>query len=171
MYQKTTFTESAQTQIDFVVGVSIFLIAFTVVIAGTGPLLEPFTTGQENIATADRVADKMTNTLLTTDDRQFVLDKECTVAFFDGYGNNNAVTPPSDCRFGAIQPSDTLTTQFGVPSTYYINITLETNTGIATIDGTRMAAGRIPSTGTVTLSQRIVRIDGTRYYAYIRVTR
>lgn len=172
MYRKTHFTETAQTQLDFVVGVSIFLIAFTIVLAGTGPLLEPFTTGQENIATTDRVADKLTNSLLTTDDRQYNLDKECTVAFFDAYGNDNTVTPPSDCRFGEIQSSDTLNDQFGVPSTYFINITLETSTGnIATIDGVQMAAGNIPSTGTITLSQRVVKVDGTRYYAYVRVAR
>lgn len=171
MYRKNHFTPTAQTQLDFAVGVGIFLVAFGVVLAGTTPLLTPFTTGQENIATADRVADKTTNTLLTTNSEQYTLDRDCTTAFFESV-RNSPVTPPDDCRFNELDSDDTLNDVFGIDQTYYVNITIQdTNGNVVTMDGTTLAAGSIPDTGTVTLSQRAVRIDDQVYYAYIRITR
>lgn len=171
MYRRNHFTPTAQTQLDFTVGIGIFLVAFGVVLAGTTPLLTPFTTGQENIAASDRVADKLTNTVLTTNSEQYTLDRECTVVFFDSI-RNTPQTPPEDCRFDELDSDTTLNDVFGVDQTYYINITIQnTNGNVVTMDGTTLAAGKIPDTGTITLSQRAVRIDNQVYYAYIRITR
>jgi len=171
MYRKNTFQPTAQTQLDFAIGVGIFFVSFGVVLAGTTPLLTPFTTGQENIAAAYRVADKFSNTLLTTGEEQYSLDRDCTTVFFESV-RTSPQTPPDNCRYDEFDSDDTLNTIFGVDQTYYINITIEdTNGNIQTISGTRLAAGTIPDTGTVTLAQRAVRIDTQVYYAYIRVTR
>lgn len=171
MHRKQLFNTTAQTQLDFAIGVGIFFVAFGIVLAGTTPLLTPFTTGQENIAASDRIADKTTNTLLTTGNEQYTLDRDCTTTFFESM-RNSPQTPPDDCRYDEFDSDENLNDVFGVDQTYYVNITIEdTNGNIVTMDGTTLAAGTIPDTGTVTLSQRAIRIGGQMYYAYIRVTR
>lgn len=168
--QTTTNHNRGQTQLDFMIGIGIFFIATAVVFAGASSFLQPFTTGQENIAAGDRVADKLTNSHLTTDERQYVLDKECTVVFFESL-RNSPETPPEDCRFSEMDSDTELTEVFGIDSTYYVNITIENQSGIVSMDGTTLAAGSIPDTGTVTLTQRVVRIEDQTYYAYVRITR
>lgn len=170
MYKKNLFSVTAQTQLDFAVGIGIFLVAFGVVLAGTTPLLTPFTTGQENIATSDRIADKLTNTLLTTGNEQYTLDKDCTTVFFETF-QSSPQEPPENCRYDEFDSDETLNDVFGVDQTYYINITIkDTNDNIVTIDGTRLTVGSIPDSGTITQSQRAVRIDNQVYYTYIRIT-
>lgn len=173
MYRKQPLKPdtTGQTQLDFTIGIGLFLVSFTIVLSGTSVLLQPFTSGQQNIATADRVADKLTNTHLTTGDRQYVLDKECTVTFFSTMQNNSELTPPDDCRFGQYDANTTLNEVFGVPSTYYINITIEDENGVVTMNGTQLEVGTLPDSGTITLSQRTVRIEDETYFAYVRVGR
>jgi len=171
MYNKNNFSITAQTQLDFAIGVGIFFVAFGVVLAGSTPLLSPFTTGQQNIAISDRVADKMTNTILTSSDEQYTLDKECTTTFFESV-KNSPQTPPEDCKYDEVGEDESLNSIFGINETYFINITIEdADSNVITLDGTRLSAGSIPDTGTVTVSQRIIRIDSELYYTYIRITR
>lgn len=159
-----------QTQLDFIIGVGIFFVAIGLVFAGAAAVLQPFTSGQENIAAGDRVADKLTNSHLTTDERQYVLDKDCTVVFFESL-RNGPETPPSDCRFDEMNNNAELTTIFGIDATYYVNITIENESGVVSMDGTTLAAGTLPDTGAITVTQRVVRIGDETYYAYVRLTR
>lgn len=159
-----------QTQLDFIIGIGIFFVAIGIVFAGSVSILQPFTTGHDNIAVGDRVADKLTNSHLTTDERQYVLDKDCTVVFFESL-RNEPVTPPSDCRFDELNNDDELANIFGVDTTYHINITIENESGVVSMDGTTLSTGDIPNTGPVTVAQRVVRIGDETYYAYVRLTR
>lgn len=85
----------AQTTIDFAIGISIFLLVVVYVLAFVPGMLEPFVESQnQNTIVADRAADQLTQGMLGSAERPFMLGVECTVAFFGG-------PDPGDCRFDA----------------------------------------------------------------------
>lgn len=83
----------AQTTIDFAIGISIFLVVVVYVLAFIPGMLGPFVESQnQNTIVADRAADQLTQGMLGSAERPFLLGVECTVAFFGG-------PDPGDCRF------------------------------------------------------------------------
>lgn len=80
-------------------------------------ILSPFTeSGQQNTVTVDRVADHLSQDMLGSPDQPYVLDRSCTVAFFDG-------SSPSDCRW----ESGTLNEKLGIGKLLDVNVTITGN--------------------------------------------
>ncbi len=108
----------AQTTIDFTVGVVLFVFVLVAIFAFVSGTIQPFTSGdQENIVSVNRVADGLAKDTLGGPETPYVLDTDCTVAFFEGG------TPPSDCRFSD-QPLDE---QVGVTESTFLNVTIRGN--------------------------------------------
>jgi hypothetical protein len=104
-----------QTNIDFVVGIVVFLLAVSFVVAAVPQLLAPYE-NQETPVVAERVASTLADSLLVDGDEPGTLDTECTGVFFD-------VPGATGCSFGGA----TLTERVGVEPTYRVNVTLRWN--------------------------------------------
>jgi hypothetical protein len=79
-----TTDDRGQTTLDFAVGVSIFLLTAIFVLTFVPGMLEPFEQStQEEIAAADRIATDLVEGTLASPDNPHVLDRECTVIFFE----------------------------------------------------------------------------------------
>lgn len=122
--RRTTRGDRGQTPLDFAVGVSVFLLAAIFVLTFVPGMLEPFEEStQEEISAADRIATELVEETLASPDRPHLLDRECTVIFFesreDGFdpggddaanvnGNGTFAEPfgtgtyPGDCNFDDI---------------------------------------------------------------------
>jgi hypothetical protein len=108
----------AQTTIDFTVGVVLFVFVLIGIFTFVSGTIQPFTTGdQEDIVSVNRVADGLAEDTLGDPDTPYVLDRECTVAFFEGG------SPPGDCRFG----DRPLEEQVGVGGATFLNVTVRGN--------------------------------------------
>jgi hypothetical protein len=88
--RRTATGDRGQTTLDFAVGVSVFLLTAIFVLTFVPGMLEPFEEGtQEEISAADRIATELVEGTLASPDRPNLLDRECTVIFFesreDGY--------------------------------------------------------------------------------------
>lgn len=74
----------AQTTLDFAIGASVFLLTVAFVFAFVTGLLAPFDeTAQGDTVTADRVADLLSQDLLTEANERYVLNGSCTAALAD----------------------------------------------------------------------------------------
>lgn len=74
-----------QTTLDFAFGMSIFLAVVLFIFMFVPGILDPFTAGvQSETVTTNRVADELTHGLLGDTARPKVLNRTCTVRFFDG---------------------------------------------------------------------------------------
>lgn len=169
-----------QTTIDFAVGVGVFLIAVVFVLGLFPGLLQPFTSGpQEETVAADRSADNLAAGLLGDPTTPYVLDLECTDAFFED-------TSPSECRFAG----DDLHERMGLGSRQRVNVSIRGNVtgpdgkdvlcedgggGLVEADdgscSTAFRTGDTPPTGTgsVVVARRVVSIDGTDATLEVRV--
>jgi hypothetical protein len=79
----------AQTQLDFAVGVGVFLVVTAFVLSFVPGMLEPFESGnQEETVAANRVADQLVGGMLGSPDEPYVLDRECTIVFFEVADDN-----------------------------------------------------------------------------------
>ncbi|WP_247008597.1 DUF7287 family protein [Halorientalis litorea] len=107
----------AQTTLDFAVGVSIFLLALTSVLLFIPGTISPFVEGgQEEIVTANRVADSLSEGLLGDPKTPHVVNTTCTVKFFED-------TSPGYCGF----TGNNLTERIGVRNTQLANVSIESN--------------------------------------------
>lgn len=162
--------ERGQTTIDFVTGMSVFLLVLIGVLVFLSGAFEPVgAAAQDTRPTADRVAGSLSTGLLGDPATPYLLGTSCTVDFFEG-------TSPADCRY----TGSTVQERVGLDSTTSVNIKLRELTDSHT-DGdllcwdadaeevtttgcdTTFEVGADPpgdSTATVT-AERIVRIDGT----------
>jgi len=172
----------AQTPIDFAVGAGVFLLALTFVIAFVPTLFDPFSAaGTASPVVSDRVAAGVAGDLLAASPTQpGVLSSACTVAFFT---EDDGLADDADCGFDAsASPSD----QFGLDDdvqviVHGLNETSpagnQTNISVATSEGTFDDVDLIrpvhgPSGAAaddITVSQRLVSIDGTQYRLTVRV--
>ncbi|WP_276272420.1 DUF7287 family protein [Haloarcula litorea] len=122
-----TVTESrAQTNLDFAVGVSLFLGVLIFVFLFVPGLLSPFTSGaQAQTVTADRAADHLTTSVLGSPRDPHSLRTHCTIQFFE-----NA----TGCAFGPAPVAQ----QLGLdPATQNVNVTIVGNaSSTATPDDT-----------------------------------
>ncbi|WP_255196618.1 DUF7287 family protein [Halorarius litoreus] len=99
----------AQTTLDFAIGTSIFIIVVAFVLAFVPGMLQPFEAStQQETAAADRIADQLVTDVLVEDvNSPFVLDRECTLAFFAPENNDDDGTMSTsypvgaDCNFPA----------------------------------------------------------------------
>ncbi|WP_436927250.1 DUF7287 family protein [Halosimplex amylolyticum] len=131
-----------QTTLDFAIGMSIFLLALTFALAFVPGMLEPFSdSGQTETPAVNRVADDLTQRSLGNATAPYVLDSECTEAFFD-----EAVTA---CGFDG----DPIQQRVGIVDRTPVNVTIRGDVGsdenvILCWDGSTVVA-QSPSCGTV----------------------
>ncbi|NHX36231.1 MULTISPECIES: DUF7287 family protein [Halolamina] len=157
--------ERGQTVLDYAIGVGIFLVAVTFVVATIPGMFAPFV-GAGDAQIADRVATSVATERLGAPDEPYLLDRNCTVAFFDQL--DGGTTVPSDCRFDT--DATTIQGMFALEPGQAMQIRIEnTGGGAAVVDGTTLAAGSDPPSGvSVTTARRTVAIDGTTYWLEVR---
>jgi hypothetical protein len=120
----------AQTTLDFALGVSLFAAVLLFVFVFVPGILTPFTGGlHEETVTSNRVADGVVNGQFGTPAQPGILDRECTVAFFDTLGGS----PPTDCRYDG----ESIQERLGVLDRQSINVTVAANT-TKSVDGTNV---------------------------------
>ncbi|MFT4923071.1 MAG: hypothetical protein ACI8XM_002293 [Haloarculaceae archaeon] len=108
-----------QTTLDFAIGISIFLSVLLFVFAFVPGLLQPFTGGNaEDPTLAGRLADKLSQGQLGAPDEPYVLDRHCTVAFFD-----TGASPPSECRYDG----GTVQNRLSIKDRTNVNVSLQGN--------------------------------------------
>jgi len=101
-----------QTTLDFAVGVSLFLIVFISVFIFVPGTLQPFAEGgQEEIVSANRVADSLSESVLGDPATPHVLNTTCTVTFFKG-------NTTKGCAFGGGDVSE----RIGVNDRQFANV-------------------------------------------------
>lgn len=104
----------AQTTLDFAIGITVFLAAILFVLIFVPGILEPFdTTGGQDPAVSNRIADSLSQGMLGAPEQPHTLDRYCTVQFFDG-------TTPGQCNYDG----DTLRDVFHLGPSQGVNITL-----------------------------------------------
>lgn len=109
----------AQTTLDFAIGITIFLAVLIFSFSFVPGILEPFELGNdEHPKLSDRIADSLSQERLGSSENPHVLNRYCTVAFFD-----DSVDASSECNYD----SDSLKSEFNLGQFQDINVTLEGN--------------------------------------------
>jgi hypothetical protein len=109
----------AQTTLDFAIGITIFLAVVMFVFGFVPGILEPFdTTGQERPAQSDRIANSLSQGMLGDPAEPYVLDRHCTVEFF-----NDSTAAPAECNYSG----STIHEYLNLSERTDINITLTGN--------------------------------------------
>lgn len=153
--------DNGQTNIDFLIGMSIFLLSVAFVLALIPSVFEPFAADSgSNSLVADRAATTMVEDVLGEPGDPAVLNTTCTTAFFDE-------TVPPGCSYTTTDLNDAL----AISATTRLNATIEKHGSIRTIGATRLAAGPVPPTrsSSVVISRRVVLLDGDDYRLNVRV--
>lgn len=111
-----------QTTLDFAIGTSVFLGMVILIFLFVPGALDPFTEGaQAETVTTDRVADDLTYGLLGSPEEPGVLDRGCTVWFFEHDGATTA--SPSECRY----EGETTAERLGLTERQSVNVTVRGN--------------------------------------------
>jgi hypothetical protein len=120
----TEGTERGQTTIDFTIGISVFLGVIIFVFVFAPGILTPFTvTGQSEAVTVDRTADYLAQDALGSPDEPYILDRGCTVAFFDRAADEDPDIGDDTCRYD----DEPLNQQLGLDDFRSVNVTLRAN--------------------------------------------
>ncbi|RLM90214.1 hypothetical protein D3D02_05450 [Halobellus sp. Atlit-38R] len=156
----------AQTTIDFAIGVSLFLIVVAFVVAFVPTIFAPFESA-EGPQTADRIATSLSSDRLGDPAEPYLLNVTCTTGLFDQLNDSSDADPA--CRYNT--SADTTAGLLALDSTQDANVSIhELDGGVATINGTSLAAGpALPETQSVTSAQRVVAIGGQTYRLIVRV--
>lgn len=123
-------SQRAQTTLDFTVGVSLFAAVLLFVFIFVPGMLSPFTGGlaDETVA-SNRVADGVVSDQFGSPAEPGVLDRECTVEFFESLGT----APPGDCRYDG----QSIQERVGVRDRQSVNVTLVGNVSTG-VDGSNV---------------------------------
>jgi len=162
--------ERGQTNIDLLIGVSVFLITSGFVLATAAGMADPFIGGQENPLVADRTTALLAEGMFSTAGAPGSLNETCTFGFFNESMGAGACAIPYDTD----EPD--LSTRLGLDSRYDVNVTVRRNTtggpepDVLCTDGEsvggctdtmRLAAGATPPEGRSTFSaSRGAYLDG-----------
>lgn len=159
--------ERAQTGIDFLVGMSVFLIAVGFVFAFVPSMFAPFGgSGVNDALIADRSASYLAEYALVEDPTNpGVLSTDCTAAFFAEDGERAA---NHDCDFDHTQIDD-LTALLGLQKWKNAQVTIGEPDQVPTENITMQRGDDPPSAGSDTVSQRVVSIEGGTYELRVRV--
>jgi hypothetical protein len=162
-------TERAQTGIDFLIGMTVFLIAVGFVFSFVPTMFDPFGgPGVDDALIADRSAAQLAEYALVNDpSNPGVLNPACTAAFF---AENESRAGEHDCNFDPEEVDD-LTALLGIREQKRINVTIG-DPGNVTYENTEitMQRGDDPSSaGSDTVSRRVVLIDGEPSELRVRV--
>jgi hypothetical protein len=109
----------AQTTLDFAIGVTVFLAVLIFAFSFVPGILEPFEVGaDENSKLSDRIADSLSQERLGSAENPHILDRYCTVTFFD-----ESVDAADECNY----QNDSLRDEFDLGQFKHINVTIEGN--------------------------------------------
>ena len=154
--------DRAQTVLDFVVGMSVFLVAVGFTFAFVPSLLEPYAVGEgATVIVAERGAARLAESSLVGTGSTATLSHACTLAFFNGT-NPEAAGDESDCAWTA--NADDIHAELGVADRRGLNLTVTQHGAIAELNSTdgpvAMRAGPAPPRDvSVSAASRIVTID------------
>lgn len=159
--------KQGQTTLDFVFGISVFLITVSFVVLFLPGLITSFNTPSEdgNNIQAERTADHLVGSVLSGDQentRDTALSQACTTAFF-----NTATNPPSQCGFtSALYENGRLDqTKLGLDKSTQIHIQLQSLNGT-----TEESVGEHPpASKNIQEWIRVVWVYGQRYNLRILV--
>lgn len=119
-------TQRGQTTLDFALGISLFLGVILFIFTFVPGLLDPFALNEEeDTVLVGQVADRLSQDTLGHPENPYVLDRHCTVSFF-----NKSKTPPDRCRY----EGDSLTDRLNVPESTNVNVTIERNITIGSAE-------------------------------------
>ncbi len=157
--------DRGQTVLDYAIGVGIFLVAVTFVVATIPGMFSPFL-GAGDTQVADRVATSLATEQLGSPGEPYVLDADCTAAFFEQLDGGPAAS--DDCRFDT--DATDLQGMFALDAGQSMAVGIENASGgTALLDGTQLAAGGDPPDSvSVTTARRTVAIDGQTYWLEVR---
>jgi hypothetical protein len=111
-----------QTTLDFALGISIFLVVILFVFTFVPGLLDPFAlNNEEDTVLVGQVADRLSQDTLGDPTQPYILDRHCTVSFFD-----DSTDAPDRCRYGDGDLHDRL----NIPATKELNVTIERNSTV-----------------------------------------
>jgi hypothetical protein len=163
--------ERGQTNLDLLVGVSVFLVAAGFVLAATAGMTDPFVGGQEVPLAADRTTELIAEGLFAPAGTSGSLNAACTFGFF------NESMGAGSCAIAYDESEPDLAVRLSLPSRYEVNVTIRRDvTGdpapeVLCTDGrsvkgcpgsTRLAAGPSPpDSGSTFSSRRGAALDGT----------
>ena len=154
--------DRAQTVLDFVVGMSVFLVAVGFTFAFVQSLLEPYAVGEgATVIVAERGAARLAESSLVGAGSTATLSHACTVAFFNGTDPATAADT-FGCDWTA--NADDLHAELGVDEVRGLNLTVTRNGTVESIGSgaasAHMRAGPAPPRGeSVSAASRIVAID------------
>lgn len=178
--------DRGQTTLDFTIGITIFVVVLAGVFLFVPGTLQPFEQGgQEDIVTVNRVADQLSEQLLTESGEPYILHDDCTVEFF---GGPDAST---ECEFSG----GTLQQQVGHGDLQFMNVSIRgprsgsSGPNIRCYDSdkqagerlvslsdcgdpgeTRLAVGRAPvSVDSTVTARRVVELDGQDVFLVVEL--
>lgn len=172
----------AQTSIDFAIGMAVFVLTLTTVIAFMPTMTQPFTGGQQNPLMADRLAAQLTDGQLGDPAEPSKLNATCTMYFF------NASSDGGIC--GSFDGADDVNTKLGIDETVQVNVTIQKNvTGgpspdvvcatdgaesfshLASCSGEPMVEGPSPPTvaGSITIARRYATLNDEAVFVVVKV--
>lgn len=158
--------DRAQTAIDYAIGITVFLLVVAFVFAFVPTTFAPFSGDDGRLMVlADRTADHLTDDLLVRSPSDpGVFNATCTTGFFDSDGQ-----VPTGCRYD--EDGTDLQTALGIDAPgVHLNVTLEREGAIASLDGTELAAGDDPrSRADVNVARRLALLEDRQYRVYVRV--
>lgn len=170
--------DRAQTPIDFAVGASVFLLTLGFVIAFVPTVFDPFAGGATAMpVVSDRVAAGLAGDLLAASPTEpGVLSPACTVAYFEGDDGNATLADAAGCPSGTA--NDTAA-EFGINDDVLVlvhavgesdplgnasTVSVDTRHGAHSVQLRRSTSDPVRvDRGGVSVSQRLVSIEGTQY--------
>ncbi|WP_302080341.1 DUF7287 family protein [Salinibaculum rarum] len=164
-----------QTTLDFALGISIFLVVIFFVFTFVPGLLDPFALNEEeDTVLVGQIADRLSQDTLGDPAEPYILDRSCTVKFFNNSTSN------SGCGFSGNSTHELL----NIPQTKDANVTIERNSTVGSAgtdilcwnatsekltsddscDGTKLSLGDSPTANnrnpsTIT-ARRVVSLNG-----------
>ncbi|WP_128478057.1 DUF7287 family protein [Halorussus pelagicus] len=161
------YASRAQTSIDFVVGMSVFLLTVAFVVTFLPSAFEPFTaTGSGDVLAADRTAGLLAEQLLAHPTTPGAFDPACTAEFFDAAGDGAGGV--AGCQF-TTDAAD-LDAALGLGPATAVNVTIAEDGTIRSRNGVTLAAGPTPpDSENVVVSRRVVLLGGDDADLYVRM--
>ncbi|MDS0298483.1 hypothetical protein NDI76_06995 [Halogeometricum sp. S1BR25-6] len=162
--------DRGQTTIDFVVGISIFLLVVAFVVLFVPGIFDPFD-GTSRTQAADRFAATLASDALGDPATPATLNATCTGAFFEQMQTNADAT--AACGFDAT--ADTVAAALGTDR-YDVNVTVFDGGSVAELDdpaggpAVALSAGPpVPDNEAVATTRRVVLLDGRTHQLAVRV--
>ncbi|WP_396613468.1 hypothetical protein ACH9L7_17750 (plasmid) [Haloferax sp. S1W] len=143
----------AQTALDFIVGVGLFLLVLGFLVEFVPGMVAPYSDDAELPVVAERATTRLTDSYLGDPTEPGTFDRNATLAFFN---QSNPNPPPDDL----------------VAAGYSVNVTADGNvTGTASDPEFRAVGPTPPGDGSVATVRRVATIDGEDIRLTVRVWR